>query len=109
MHATCLDPQTPSIPWREATIETWAELILIALLSKGDMAATKRLWAIQSQWVSNTNWRSKEKHHVHDQSDYGWRYMNGRAFIYASLGCALPPYSGHAPTSSRFTHPELGD
>lgn len=109
MHAACMDPPNASIPWREATIETWAELVMIALLSKGEKGAARRLWALQSQWVSDTNWRSTHSHHVQHESHYGWRYMNGRAIIYMRLGCALPPYSGHAPTSSRFTHPELGD
>ncbi len=109
MHAACLDPPTPSIPWREATIETWAELILVALLSKGEKTAAKRLWGLQSQWVTDTNRRSHEKHGVRGDGDYGWRYMNGRAAIYTRLGCQMPPPSGHVPASSRFTHPELGD
>lgn len=110
LHAACLDPPVDSIPFREATIETWAELFLVAYRSKGDLEQAARLWALQSQWVSDTNQRAETKHNVRGNSQYAWRYLNGRAQIYQSLGIMLPqPSNGPPPTSSRFTHPELGD
>jgi hypothetical protein len=109
LHAACLDPQTLPVPQREAVVETWAELILIALRSRGAVTEAQRLWALQSQWIADTNNRAAHLHHVRGSSQYGWRYMNGRAAIYKQLGCSLPPPSGQSPSSSRFTHPELGD
>ena len=38
MHAACLDPVEATLPVREATVETWAELLLIAFRSKGSLA-----------------------------------------------------------------------
>ena len=133
MHAACLDeqPGTPgvhisrakgsrspaargmgwSIPLREAQVEVWAELILIALLSRGQPKLALRLWELQSQWVANTNMKARADHGTHDISNYAWRYLCGREVMYARLGAALPPgHPTHASTmrSVRFTHPALG-
>ena len=70
LHAACLDEQGWSIPDREAMIETWAELILIALLSKGSHVKAKRLWVAQSHWISDTNWKSKHINNTHDEFNY---------------------------------------
>jgi hypothetical protein len=111
LHATCLDEAGWPVELREAMIETWAELILIALLSRGLEPAAARLWGLQSQWVANTNWRVRRDHGVVDESDYAWRYLCGREEMYARLGVALPPPQPAAAakeTSLRFTHPQLG-
>jgi len=108
MHAACLDPVHHNIPMREATVETWAELILVALRAKGSAAAAQPLWIKQCQWVSDTNYRAYMKHAIKSEADYGWRYLNGRAIVYKSLGLELPPPSS-LPVQSRFTHPVLGD
>ena len=100
---------------REATIETWAELFLIALRAKGDKAEGARLWKIQSQWVADKNRRAANNHGVKQNKNYGGRYMNGRAQIYKELGCELPEprvqqRGGKAPiNSSRFTAPNLDE
>jgi hypothetical protein len=110
LHAACLDPPSDSIPFREATVETWAELFLVAYRSKGFRGHAAQLWAQQAQWVADTNHRAEHSHNVRGDKHYGWRYLNGRKGIYESLGIVLPPPSkGPAPTSSRFTHPALGD
>jgi hypothetical protein len=115
LHAACLDPPGESLPVREATIETWAELFLIALRAKGDKTEGLRLWRIQSQWVANKNRRATNNHGVLKNTNYGWRYMNGRAKIYKELGCELPepkPINQKGGVkipnnSSRFTAPNL--
>jgi hypothetical protein len=108
LHAACLDPPTESLPVREATIETWAELFLIALRAKGSRTEGARLWQIQSQWVADNNLRAANHHGVVKNTNYGWRYMNGRAQIYKELGCELPePRQRGANNSSRFTAPNL--
>lgn len=107
LHAACLDPPG-SLPEREATVESWAEVILVALRAKGSETKAAHLWRLQTQWVADTNKRAARAHRVKGQDDYAWRYMNGRADVYKSLGIALPE-AVSKPVSSRFTHPELGD
>lgn len=106
LHALCMDPPVASIPYRESFIETWAELFLVAYRSRGSIAAAEHLWRLQSQWVADQNWRAEAEHGVVGPAQYGWRYLNGRAAIYQSLGCELPtPRKWLAQT--RFTHPAL--
>ena len=91
-------------------METWAELVLIALVSKGGMLAAKRLWVAQSHWIADTNWKAKHIYASEDSSDYAWRYLNGRESMYKRLGIALPaprPKSARHVVSLRFTHPML--
>jgi hypothetical protein len=110
MHAACLDEKDWSIPDREAMVETWAELILIALISKGGVPAAEKLWVTQSHWISDTNWKAKHMNNTHDMTDYAWRYLGGREEMYARLGIALPAPRARAASakSLRFTHPSLG-
>jgi hypothetical protein len=108
LHAACQDPYEKSVPQREATIETWAELILIAFCSKGIAHKAEHLLRLQTQWVADTNLQAS-KHNVKSEADYGWRYLNGRVHVYQALGLELPSPSGVNPERSRFTHPELGD
>jgi hypothetical protein len=107
MHAACLDERGWSIPDREAMVETWAELILVALLSKGDVKKAEAMWKKQSQWVADSNALALTKNGVEDASDYAWRYLVGRHGMYARLGVEIPAASTHKSKSSRFTHPDL--
>lgn len=110
MHAACLDPPVDSIPLREATTEAWAELLLVAYRSRGNPEEAVRLWSLQSRWIADTNARASDTHNVRGNAQYGWRYLNGRKEVLEHLGIQLPhPSRGPPPTSSRFTHPELGD
>jgi hypothetical protein len=111
LHAACLDEQGWTIPQREAMIETWAELILVALLSKGSTARAATLWRQQAQWIADTNWKAEHLHGTRDISDYAWRYLCGREGMYARLGVALPaprPAQARRQESLRFTAPALG-
>jgi hypothetical protein len=107
LHAACLDPNTDDIQVRESTVETWAELILIAFRAKGSRTKAATLWAKQAQWIADTNNRAATAHNVRNASKYGYRYLNGRVAVFASLGIQLPPPSGAAVNSSRFTSPVL--
>jgi hypothetical protein len=109
LHAACQDPLEKSIPQREATIETWAELIFIALKAKGSKEKAEQLLKLQLQWVADTNAQASRDNNVKSENDYGWRYLNGRTQVYESLGLTLPSPSGIKQERSRFTHPELGD
>jgi hypothetical protein len=110
LHAACLDEPHWSIPQREAMIETWAELFLIALSSKGSPSVAADLWAKQLQWIADSNWRARRENGTVDISDYAWRYLVGREEMYLRLGIVLPAArSGHESGSLRFTHPSLGE
>jgi len=110
LHAACLDENGWTIPDREAMIETWAELILVAIQSKGSVEAAAALWGKQAQWIADSNRRASTQNGVEDITDYAWRYLNGRRAMYARLGVSLPaPRSMHESKSLRFTHPALGE
>jgi len=109
LHAACLDEKGSqwTIPLKEAMIEMWAELVLIALKSRGQTQAAKRLWVKQSHWVSDTNEKAREEHNENDDTDYAWRYLSGRAHMYAEYGIILPAPRQIEKRSLRFTHPDL--
>jgi len=108
MHAACLDPPTDSIPIREAHVETWAELLLVAFRSKGSIKKAESLWRIQAEWIASTNYRAETSHNVLDHTSYAWRYLNGRKHVYEDLGFSLPIKGGEQPAkSTRFTAPIL--
>jgi hypothetical protein len=108
LHAACLDPKEASLPVREATIESWAELLLVARKAKGELPEAERLWNLQAQWIADTNHKARIQHMVYSEADYAWRYLNGRAQIFQGLGIELPtPHLIHGKASSRFTHPAL--
>ncbi len=105
LHASCSDPQTLNLVKRESNTETWAELILVAILSKGDMKKASTLWKIQSQWISNQNNELKRNHNVKTSEDYAYRYTFAREVELKLLGISLPPVSKNMPftKSARFT------
>jgi hypothetical protein len=109
MHAACLDPPSSHIPERESHVETWAEILLIAFRSKGSLKEAERLWKAQADWVVSTNQRAAKSHGVNDDTDYAWRYLNGRIAVYRELGFELPAIgkSNGPANSTRFTHPRL--
>ena len=110
LHASCMNPKTDSIAVIEATIETWAELILIAHRSKGRINIAVELLKKQIQWVADTNYKATADHNTRSDEDYGWRYLNGREKVYNALGIRLPaPKKQAAHISTRFTTPVLGD
>lgn len=108
LHAACLDPVGASLPVREATVETWAELFLVAHRAGGDEGRASSLWAKQAHWISDTNHKAAAHNNVRTEADYAWRYLNGRAGVYMGLGIELPKPRGlPEKSSSRFTHPAL--
>lgn len=108
LHAACLDPPKASLPIREAMIESWAELFLVAHKAGGDINKAEELWDKQAQWVSDTNFKAATHNNVRGPADYAWRYLNGRAGIFRRLGIELPkPQPLPLKASSRFTHPAL--
>lgn len=108
-HAACMDESGDgwTIPLKEAMVEMWAELILIALKSRGVPQMAKRLWIKQSHWVADTNAQAQREHNEEDDTDYAWRYLTGRSIMYAEYGIALPAPRPLRQRSLRFTHPAL--
>lgn len=109
VHAACLDEQGEgwTIPLKEAMVEMWAELILIAIVSRGSPFRAKLLWKKQSHWISDTNHAAQKLHNEEDPTDYAWRYLSGRAHMYATQGIELPAPRALQNKSTRFTHPAL--
>lgn len=107
LHAACTDPPNAPLPIKEATTETWAELFLVALCSKGNYEKAKELWRLQSQWIANQNDALEKHHHVKSPDDYAWRYTVGRKFLLDDLRISLPSPTQQKGNSSRLTHPKL--
>jgi hypothetical protein len=107
LHASCTDPIHLDLPMREATTETWAELYLVAVLSKGKDTAASKLWAMQSQWIADQNAQLQRNHDVYLPSDYAWRYTVGREYILEQLRINLPTANVKTSRSARFTSPAL--
>jgi len=107
LHAACTDPPNAPLEIKEATTETWAELLLVALCSKGNLDHAKKLWRLQSQWIVNQNEKLRKEYQVISSQDYAWRYTVGREMVLNHLHIPLPyPKLVHG-TSSRLTHPSL--
>jgi hypothetical protein len=107
LHAACCDPQGAPLPMKEANTETWAELLLVALLSKGSEREGKRLWGIQSQWIANQNAILRNRFGIESPEDYAWRYTLGREEVLESLKISLPEPTTIKLRSSRLTSPDL--
>ena len=111
LHAACLDEPDWTVAHREAMIETWTEIFLIALLAKGEAKEAGRLWDLQSHWVVEVNRAAERFNGVQCEDQYAWRYLNGREMMYEKLGVTLPsPKQGKRKEkrkSLRFTHPAL--
>ena len=107
LHAACCDPQNASLPMKEANTETWAELLLVAILSEGSERAAANLWKIQSEWIANQNSILRHRYGVEGPEDYAWRYTLGREQILESLKISLPEVTQQRLRSSRLTSPNL--
>jgi len=105
LHAACTDDMSKSEEEREALTESWAELFLIAVKSRGNPREAARLWRIQSHWIADQE--ALLSRNVKGPADYAWRYTIGRRGILESWGFTLPPPSGAVITSLRFTAKEL--
>lgn len=107
-HAACTDNFGFSTELREAKTETWAELIYVAVLSRGSMALLKTLWDIQSQWIVDQNAILRMRHGVKTLEDYAARYTLARERELKNLGVSLPgTVKNKDLISCRFTCAEL--
>lgn len=108
-HASCLDNMNEAIEMREARVEFWAELFLVAICSKGSKQRAARLWKQQSQWLVNQNYALKSVYKIQSTQEYVWRYTLGRELIAEELRIALPSPTSARNRSLRLTSPRLLD
>lgn len=108
MHAACLDNLSEAIELREARTEFWAELILVALCSKGSQTRAKTLWSYQSYWIVDQNETLRRLYNIKSPKDYVWRYTLGREQIAKQLRVPLPVPDKSKSRSLRLTTPVLG-
>ncbi len=88
-HASCTDRDLP-IEFKEAETESWAELALVAIASKGNSKKAEELWKKQANWIANTNKKLINYYNITDPSKYVWRYTVGREQALQRLGITLP-------------------
>ena len=108
LHAACTDDFTKPVEYREASTELWAELFLVALLSKGDKHIAERLWKLQDHYIQDLNHTVYHYHNTKSPRDYGSRYTILRVGVLESLRIKLDStYVPKRITTSRFTSPKL--
>jgi len=108
LHAACTDNHTNHVTLKEAATEAWAELILVALLSKGNKKKACELWNIQDHYIQDLNYTVKNFHNVNTFEDYAARYTIMREKVFNDLGIMLDKnYRPKRITISRFTSPLL--
>ncbi len=109
LHAACTDNARLPIELREAKTETYAELFLIGLVSRGKIQLARKLWRIQASWMQEVNEKLVRFHKVRSIKDYSARYTLARIEELQALGITLPPFTGkvRAGGSARLTSPEL--
>ncbi len=110
-HASCLDKQEKGIDHVEAETEAWAELLYVALLSRGDPAQWVILWDRQWKWICSQNKRVAQ--HLKSASSpypFPWRYTLGKEEIlrrWFSSSSPSSPSPSSSPSSLRLTVPPL--
>jgi len=106
-HASCSD-RLASLPHMEAETESWAEWVLVALASKGDLELAVKLMKKQLRWMSAQHRVLRAFYAVSKPEDFAWRYTLGREHAYERLGLRVPISHGTSHvTSSRLTVPLL--
>jgi len=89
-HANCSDPYHKDTPHIEADTEAWAELVLAAVLAKGDATKWTAYWRQQLGWALRQAATLRDKYHVTSPHDYAWRYGVGRLDVWRKLGLSVP-------------------
>lgn len=89
-HANCSDPYHKDTPFVEADTEAWAELVLAAVMAKGNAAKWTSYWRQQLGWALRQAATLRDKYHVDNPRDYAWRYGVGRLDVWRKLGLSVP-------------------
>lgn len=107
LHAACTDDHSKPVELKEAATEAWAELFLITVLAKGDLAKATELWRIQDRYIQDLNYTVSTFHNVHSMNDYAARYTTLRTDVFKQFSIILSKYTPKRISISRFTSPEL--
>ena len=108
LHSACTDDHSKHVEDKEAATESWAELFLVALLSKGDRKKAYKLWKIQDHYIQDLNYTVSTFHNVNTPADYGARYTILRENVLSYFGIYLDAkYKPKHIKTSRFTSPFL--
>jgi hypothetical protein len=108
LHASCTDNISLPVEVREASTETWAELFLIAILSKGSIQKAKRLWKIQEAYILDLHYTLQTFYSIHKPSDYVARYTIMRTPVFNQYNIYFSKsYTPKRISISRFTSPDL--
>ena len=108
LHASCTDNMKNSVEIREAATETWAEFILVSILSKGNFTKVKQLWLLQDHHIQDLNYTLYNFYNVKTINDYASRYTILREKVLESFGVILDStYIPKRIKSSRFTSKDL--
>lgn len=106
-HAACCDRPLP-LEAKEAETESWAELVLVAFLAKGNRKEARALFQKQLRWMGENHATLRRFYNIQGPQDYVWRYTIGREEAYRRLGCPVPAVAIRKPrASNRLTHPDL--
>ena len=106
-HAACCDREL-CLEDKEAETESWAELVLIAFIAKGNKQKARELFQKQLHWMGEIHATLVQYYGIKGPEDYVWRYTIGREASYIRLGCEVPRVAIRKPRkSNRLTHPEL--
>jgi len=105
LHASCSDPYHKSVECIESDTEAWTEIILCAMAAKGDKNSYNRYMNDQILYSVEQASVLRDKHKVHSESDYAWRYTIGKFEVWKRLGLHVPeiPKSSTMNRSLRLT------
>jgi hypothetical protein len=104
-HACCLDKMENGIDMVEAETEAWAELVYVALLSKGIKRVFDSLLRKQSQWIVQQNKQVRKYMKNPDTMEFPWRYTIGREGMWRKWGILEDTHQIKPIGSLRLTHP----
>ena len=108
LHASCSDDPIKNVEEKEAATESWAELFLVSLLSKGNKHKADELWKEQDNYIQDLNYTLRNFHNVNNKTDYAARYTIMREDVFKLFRIHLDAnYTPKQIHISRFTSPKL--
>lgn len=82
MHSCSLDNHANGVDQVEAETEAWAELVYVALLSKGVKKDFNELLRKQAEWMRKQNLKVKQYMRMPESKEFPWRYTIGKEDVW---------------------------
>jgi hypothetical protein len=82
MHSCSLDNHANGVDQVEAETEAWAELVYVALLSKGVKKDFHELLRKQAEWMRKQNMKVKQHMRQPESKEFPWRYTIGKEDVW---------------------------